>query len=133
MMSAFEIAFAGENGDEGSKHADAIKAVFAKHGITEEMLAADSAPAGDTEQAMVDFIKPIEDRMAFVADMSKVHGDKLKKSLPIQGETKLSDVTEDGATAKGTITFKMLDEDKSDTVHFRKVDGSWGIELTDGP
>ncbi len=133
MMSAFDLAFADENSDEDKKRADAIKAVFAKHGITDKMLQDDSAPAGNPEDAMMDFIKPIKDRRAFVADMGKVTGGKLKEDFPIQGETKLSDVKEDGQTAKGTMTFKILDQDQTDTIHFKKVDGSWGIELTDGP
>jgi hypothetical protein len=129
--SLMDIAFTEEN-DEAKKHADAVKAVFAKHGITEKMLKDDPKPGGSPEDAMTDLIKPIKDRVAFVADMGKVNGKKFQ-NFPIKGGTKLSDVKEDGDTAKGTMTFKILDNDKTDTVDFKKVDGSWGIELTDGP
>ncbi len=133
MMSSFDLAFSGEKGDEGKKQADAIKAVFAKHGITDKMLEDDPEPTGTAEDAMMDFIKPIKDRKAFVADMGKVVGGELKGRFPIQGETKLSDVKEDGETASGTMTFKVGDEDKTDTIEFKKGDGGWSIVIPAGP
>ena len=137
--SAFEIAFSEAQGGDAKKQADAIRAVFAKHGITEKMLAAEPTGADDSigkrslEDAKMDFVKPIKNRTAFIIEMGNLIGDQLKKSLPIQAEAKLSDVKENGDTAKGTITYTRRDKKQTDAIGFKKVDGSWGIELTDGP
>lgn len=133
FMSAMEVAMAEMQGDDAKKKAEQIKEVFTKHGITEEMLKDESEQTGSMEDAMMEFIKPIKDRQAFIADMGKVTGSKFKESIPIKGATTLNDVTEDGDTAKGTMKFEMMDQEQTDQIDFKKVDGSWGIELKDGP
>ena len=129
MRAVFNAEFA--DGDAGKKQSADIKAVFAKHGITEEMLGEDSDPARSMEEAMMEFIKPIKDRMAFVKDMGEVNGEELKKSWPIKGDTKLSDVKIDGETAKGTMSFKMGDRERTDTLDFKMADGNWTIVMMD--
>jgi hypothetical protein len=115
-----------------------LEEVMAKHGLTEEALAKmkDAKPAGKGPEAIMQAFKqllaPVKDRSAFVADMiaaMKKLDPKQAKQGPLAADAELKDVKIDGDTAKGVIVTKKDGQEKRDPVAFRRIDGSWKIDL----
>jgi hypothetical protein len=112
--------------------------VMTKHGLTEAALAGlkDTKPAGKDPEAMKEAFKklltPVKDRSAFVAEMFaalKQMDPKQAGQGPLSTDAELKDVSTDGDNAKGMIVTKKGGQEKREPVAFRRVDGSWKIDL----
>jgi hypothetical protein len=145
-MMAGSMAFGGmfmsKMGALGAKEEDKAKLktideVLKKHGLTEEhfsKLPKDPMPKDKAGQqaAMRKMVEPVKDKAAFVGDMMKS-----MKSLSKDGESnfsmiksaKLEELKVEGDTAKGVIVTQIKGQDKREPVEFRKVSGSWRVEL----
>lgn len=137
IMKALATAF-----DKTGKAAEAFKSideVLDRHGIKAEKLEETLKEANKvkddrkkTAALLAKLLEPVKDRAALVGDLGakldKVGGMK-KKDFP---EAKLSDVKTDGDTATGKLTLKEGDKEDSQTLTFKKIKGSWLIELPEG-
>jgi hypothetical protein len=116
-----------------------LEDVMAKHGLTEEALAKmpkDEKPGGKgpeaIKQAFKKLLAPVKDRSAFVADMiaaMKKMDPKQAKEGPLPADAELKDVKIEGDTAKGMIVTKKGGQEKRAPIDFRRIDGSWKIDL----
>jgi hypothetical protein len=114
-----------------------LEDVMTKHGLTEEALnkMKGEKPAGKGPEAMKQALKqlvaPVKDRCAFIAEMvaafKKVDGKAKEGPIDIKGE--LKDVMIDGDKAKGVIVGTKDGKEKRDPIEFRKIAGSWKIDL----
>ena len=121
--------FAALGGEEGKKKAAKIKSVLEKHGLTETLKAMNSSPVGPEEMTKK-LLKLIKDRDAFLADMLTAMDDgNTSSNMPFAGKATLKDVKIDGDSATGTVVFKKDDGEKSDTMAFKKVEGSWKMDM----
>jgi hypothetical protein len=103
-----------------------LEALFKKHGFDEDSPDSDE-PGGDE---MVDFSKLTDDLPAFVGDLSAWI--KANEPDPEGGFPKLeslSNVKIEGDTATAMTSTEMGEQ----PIEFRKVDGSWKINLATGP
>lgn len=129
-------AFAELGGPEGAKEAQKIKAVLAKHGLTEaamKKLEGDDS-VKNPEEAIKKIVAPIKDRGAFIGDMMTAFKDTKgfkENDSPISKDAKLKDVKIDGNNAKGTVEFEKNGEKTEDPIAFKKVNGKWLLDLTE--
>jgi hypothetical protein len=116
-----------------------LEDVMTRHGLTEEALAKmpkDEKLGGKgpdaLKQALKKLVAPVKDRSAFVADMiaaMKKLDPKQAKQGPLPVDAELKDVKIDGDTAKGELVIKKDGQEKRDPISFRRIDGSWKIDL----
>jgi len=136
--ATFAKAFAEFDKEKGKEMTKGIDDALQKHGITEERLKEmqkDAPLKGDQKEASKAFAKlvePVKDKGAFIADLMaalKKLGKPGQEGPMLEGE--LKDVKIDGDTAKGTFVRKTKDgQDKKEPIEFRKVGGSWKIQLS---
>jgi hypothetical protein len=133
MLAGVMIQGFSSLGDEKDKAAGKeIESVLKKHGVDPKTMEEPPAAAAskDPKEEMKKVIAPIKDRDAFIGDMisamNKVSKSK-GKGGPMPKDATLKDVKIDGDTATGTITAK--DSDKSEEVKFKKIGGSWKMDL----
>jgi hypothetical protein len=123
--------------EEDKARFKAIDDVLKKHGLTEEhfsKLSKEPMPKDKAgmQAALRKIGAPVKDRAAFVADMMKT-----MKSLSKDGQSdfaaiksaKLEELKVEGDTAKGVIVTQVNEKDKREPIEFRKVSGSWLIEI----
>jgi hypothetical protein len=132
--------FAGAGNDDKKAHVRAVEQVFAKHGLTDEFLAALQPESGvlDSPASMKEklrfaqeVLKPVSDRCSFVADMFEAVLKESGADNPFLGkkDDKLSDVNINGKIAKGTVTTMQLGRERIGEITFRKQGEGWRIEL----
>jgi hypothetical protein len=112
--------------------------VLARHGLSETVLnnilaaQADTDPKDAIKLSVKKLLAPIRDRCAFIADMfnalKTVNESKARRG-PINADAELHDVKIKDDRAAGVIVTKMGGKEQREPIEFRKVAGSWKIEL----
>jgi hypothetical protein len=116
---------------------------LAKHGLTEEVFKKMEKKGGEEKPDLKDpeqvkklmkaLVAPVKDRCALIVDLMAAlekTGDKQKgKGGLIPPGARLTDVKVEGDKARGVVVSKEGDEEKRTPLEFRRVAGSWRIEL----
>jgi hypothetical protein len=112
---------------------EAMKKALAKFGDKEK-----ADPQGLRKVLTKLLQEQVKDRCAFVADslaglraLEKLEakGGKASKGFPFLGEIRLEDVKVKGDQARGTLVSKQSGMERRLPLAFRRVEGSWRIEL----
>jgi hypothetical protein len=129
---------AGPKGKEILAKLKPLEGVLARHGLSETVLnnilaaQADTDPKDAIKLSVKKLLAPIRDRCAFIADMfnalKKVDESKARRG-PINADAELHDVKIKADKAAGVIVTKMGGKAQRELIEFRKVAGSWKIEL----
>ncbi len=143
MMPLMAKGFAKLAGEDKEKEMlEKIKPltdVLAKHGLTDAVLKkmekqGDKGEKGEEaiRKGLKRLVGPIKDRCAFIAEMitvlKKADGKGLKDG-PLPKDAELKDLKVDGDHAKGTVVSTVSGKEKRDPIEFRKIGGSWKIDL----
>jgi len=144
MMKAFAGLAPPEKRDEVEQGLKAINDVFAKHGLTPDVLKKVTPKGGvfalgqqkDKAKMIATFkgmAAPINDRQAFLADvltaMQKLDKDG-KMDAPFAAEAKLEDLKITGDTADATIVSKERDgSTKREPLKFKRGADGWKIAI----
>jgi len=115
-----------------------IESLLKRHGLTERAIEdkeAKASEAPDNKASAKEVIalgEMAKDRIGFLDDTLRT----LKKLAPLEKNPlegvstgTLKDVKVDGDSATGKATATIAGAEKTDTVHFRKEDGAWKIDL----
>jgi len=135
---------AGGDKKEAEAKTKQLKALMAKHGLTEahwkklgedkELIAKVSRPGTDPDDpAFKKLMEPVKDRAAYLVDLMKfMEGKEGKPGLQEEGKllekARLVDVKIDGDKAKGTVIVNVKGKEIRAPFEFRKEDGSWKIQ-----
>jgi hypothetical protein len=145
VMVGFLKAFA--DFDKTGKIQEQIKVlegVLQKHGLTADAIkqlgkVPPDIGGKDREAAlkvMRMILTPVKDRTAFLVDFFNTakkldSGRGLIRDLPLTTNTRLEDVKIAGDRATGVVVSTKQGKEKRDPLEFRKVGGSWKIDLPD--
>jgi hypothetical protein len=115
--------------------------VLARHGLSETVLnnilaaQAETDPREAIKLPVKRLLAPIRDRCAFIADMfntlKKVDESKARRG-PINADAELKDVKIKEDRAAGVIVTRTGGKEQREPIAFRRVQGSWKMELTLG-
>jgi len=126
----------GGDDDIGSKEAKKplIYEILDKHHVdltkaqlTKKELLSDQLPN------MTAVIEDVKNKDEFLADLlaaMEEYSPKFKDEMEPLAKATLTDVKEDGDMARGTIITKKDGKEKREPVRFRKINGTWLVELS---
>jgi hypothetical protein len=116
-----------------------LEDVMTRHGLTEAVLnkmkEEKKEPGKDPEairRGLKKLVSPIKDRSAFIAEMvaaMKKIDEKKADTAPLPRDAQLKDLKITGDKAKANVVSMRDGKEKSDPIEFRRINGSWKIEL----
>ena len=133
FAGAMNKAFADfDKTGKAKKMVEKIDKIFDKHGLNKEKLdnlkPAPGADPKELQKSLQKVVGTIKDRPGFVADMLVAMDQGKPKSKP-----ELKDVKITGDTATGSVVEKKGEKENKQPISFKKIGGSWKIELPDAP
>jgi hypothetical protein len=107
--------------------------VLDKHGLTDEFFKKNQVKMGKSKAENAKALRAlgakIKDAPVFVVDIMNASPAQQKKEMQDFGSAKLKDLKVDGDTAKATLVSKKQGKDKEEPIEFKKIDGSWKMDI----
>jgi hypothetical protein len=143
FMKGFIEAFAKDKKDDKvEKIVKDLNAALNKHGLTDEVLKGFNLKAlfdpktgkdpAATKKILAGVAGKIKDRCAFLADLFKALPSEGGSPLAPLATAQVKNIKVDGDTAKGVLITSKGGKEKEQPIEFRKVGGSWKVEMPMG-
>jgi hypothetical protein len=147
QVMGLSLGSAFAKGDQADKLKAQLKTLIdllAKHGLTEEAMKGNKdlgkilfdakASPEDKKKALQKLVEPAKDRRALLADLLTFSEKTVKQGKDKGGlfgakDAQLKEVEIANDFAKGMVVYSVDGKEKRDPLHFRRIAGSWRIEM----